>query len=145
MLCKLECKNDVFSSDFTDKFANLNLDDEYEFEIVIRASTSVVRLYVNGQLFSDEQSGNGQTEANSDSIVEKSNEASNQRSIANEIMAEVVDISLNGSNANDKSLTSIDVLTEANRIQENHFKSIESTGLGSFPANLWNDIVYNKR
>lgn len=127
MLCTLENANDGFSIGFVDKFTSLDADTEYEFEIVNRSSPCVVRLYANGELFADGElycnlPKNGHIEGNSDSI-------------ANGIVTEVANNNgLNGTNATDNSSTSIiDVASEAERINEVHFKSVEKIGMGSFP------------
>lgn len=53
MLCTLESKTDEFTSDFVNKFTTLDLDREYEFDIMTASTPRVVRLYVNGELFAD--------------------------------------------------------------------------------------------
>lgn len=140
MLCTLENKNDVFSSGFVDKFTCLDMDNEYEFEIINQSSPCVVRLYVNGDLFSDGDCKipkNDQIERGSMSIVngiiKDTIESSDQRSVAN---TEVVENSLNGTDATDNGSTTItDIVSEADRINEVHFKSIENSGMGFVPSN----------
>ncbi len=117
MSCTLESENDVFPSEFVNKFANLDLDKEYEFEVISESSPRVVRLYVDGEQFSDRKldrnnvPNNGHIQANSDNIV-------------NEFVDETIE-----------SVTSnCSIATEAKRIEQVHFNSIETNGLGSFPA-----------
>lgn len=145
MLCTLENKNDVFSSGFVDKFTGLDMDNEYEFEIIKQSSPCVVRLYVNGDLFSDGDCKipkNGQIERNGDSmsivngIIKDITESSDQRRVANEIVTEIVENSLNETDATDNGSTTItDIVSEADRINKVHFKSIENSGMGFVPSN----------
>lgn len=123
MLCTLECENDEFSAEFTEKFSQLNLDDEYEFEIIGERSPSVVRLYVNGELFSENTTKNGQSDIVNKIVTES---LSDQRSVADE--------SFNGTNTTDNSSETIDMATKADQIHQKHFKSIENKGLAVFPA-----------
>lgn len=69
MLCTLENKNEVFTNDFIEKFASLDLEKQYQFEVVNQSSPFItqVRLYVDGKLFSDGFESDGLTELYSDS------------------------------------------------------------------------------
>ncbi|KAG4076949.1 hypothetical protein HA402_015936 [Bradysia odoriphaga] len=87
MLCALENEKGEFSSDFVGKFTNLDLDKEYEFELLTDTSPRMVRIYVNGELLADDSIDsinvpkNGLITANSDNNV---NDTGDQRSGANE-------------------------------------------------------------
>lgn len=147
----MECTNQVFSDDFVNKFHNLDANIEYEFEIVRRStSLNVVRLYIDGELFVDEQTPeNGiktddipkgliETECDNDSIVNGiinlTIERAEEQELANQIMAGGVDHSTNGKiEENRTSANSAHI--EADRINLEHFKSVEKMGLGTVPAN----------
>ncbi|XP_037035912.1 maternal protein tudor-like [Bradysia coprophila] len=129
MLCALENEKGKFSSDFIGKFANLDLDREYEFEVLTETSPRMVRIYVNGELLTEDSIDsinvpkNGHITANSDNNV---NDTGDQRSGANEI----TDNSLNGTRASNSSTMSADVATQAKRIEEVHIKSLKNAGMG---------------
>ncbi|KAJ6642395.1 Maternal protein tudor, partial [Pseudolycoriella hygida] len=85
MLCTLDNQNERFSDEFIQKFVNLSCDDEYEFEIVKQSSPCVVRLYVNGEIFSD---------GNVDGNIPKSSHAEaydDSFSILNQVIEEVIE------------------------------------------------------
>lgn len=110
ILCALE--NEVFSN----AFDALDVEKQYEFEIVRRSgSLTVVRLYVDGKLFSNDVKNyqNGNT-SNGSSFMNETNE--------------------NGTNA--EVVPTNCMMTEAARIKEGHLKSIEQMGMGIFPTKL---------
>lgn len=136
VLCTLESDNDEFTSDFVNKFTALDLDKEYEFEIVTESLPRIVRLYVDGELFADGKLDrnivpkNGQIKANSDSIMNETiASSSDQRSVAG--MTD--DNYLNGTNGTSNS-TFNDTAAEADRIEKAHFNRVESIGMGFNPA-----------
>lgn len=115
-MCTLESKNEQFSNEFIEKFASLDLDNQYEFEKVNVNQTNpcVVRLYIDGKLFSDASQLDSNNIPNNDQI----------------------EASINGTNGEDNNSIITDAATEAKRISQDHFKSIETMGLAIAPANL---------